>query len=134
MLISVVSNFGLFATFTLDSQFNEEIKIRGFEPMVYNQLSEGEKLRFDMAVMMAWREIAKLKSNMSCNLLIMDEVFDSSLDQDGVNAFSDLLRLMGDLNVFVITHTPEKLAENFRAFMRFERQDGFTVLANDSGF
>lgn len=125
---------GLFATFTLDSQFNEEIKIRGFEPMVYNQLSEGEKLRFDMAVMMAWREIAKLKSNMSCNLLIMDEVFDSSLDQDGVNAFSDLLRLMGDLNVFVITHTPEKLAENFRAFMRFERQDGFTVLANDSGF
>ena len=107
--------------------------MRGFEPMVYNQLSEGEKLRFDMAVMLAWRDIAKLKSNMSCNLLIMDEVFDSSLDQDGVNAFSDLLKLLGNLNVFVITHTPEKLAESFRSFMRFEREDGFTVLAKESG-
>jgi len=129
-----LQKLGLFATFSINNQFEEEIKMRGFEPMQYNQLSEGEKLRFDMAVMLAWRDMARLKSNMSCNLLIMDEVFDSSLDQEGVTAFADLLKLLGGLNVFVITHTPEKLADSFRSFIRFQRVEGFTTLAPVSGF
>nr|DAV79196.1 MAG TPA: STRUCTURAL MAINTENANCE OF CHROMOSOMES PROTEIN [Caudoviricetes sp.] len=129
-----LQKLGLFATFSINNQFEEEIKMRSFEPMQYNQLSEGEKLRFDMAVMLAWRDMARLKSNMSCNLLIMDEVFDSSLDQEGVTAFADLLKLLGGLNVFVITHTPEKLADSFRSFIRFQRVEGFTTLAPVSGF
>lgn len=126
---SNIKQLGLFATVKLDDQFSEEIKIRGFEAMTYNQLSEGEKLRLDMAIMMAWRDIAKLKSNMSCNLLIMDEIFDSSVDAEGTTAFTDLLKSVSNLNVFVITHTPEKLADSFRSFIKLEKTNGFTTLS-----
>lgn len=130
---SHMASLGLFAHFRIDDQFNEEIHMRGFEPMIYNQLSEGEKLRVDMAIMMAWRDISRVKSNMSCNLMILDEVWDSSLDNDGVEAFNDLLTQLGDLNVFVITHTPEKLADKFRAFITFDKEQGFTVMKSESG-
>ena len=129
-----IKKLGLFATVKLDDQFNEEIRIRGFEPMSYNQMSEGEKLRLDMAVMMAWRDVARLKSNMSCNLLIMDEIFDSSVDAEGTQAFADLLKSVSDLNVFVITHTPEKLADSFRSFIRLEKKDGFTTIAANGNY
>lgn len=124
-----IKQLGLFATVKLDDQFNEQIKIRGFEAMSYNQLSEGEKLRLDMAIMMAWRDIARLKSNMSCNLLIMDEIFDSSVDAEGTTAFADLLKSVSNLNVFVITHTPEKLADSFHSFILLEKVNGFTTLS-----
>lgn len=129
-----IKQLGLFATVKLDDQFNEEIKIRGFEAMSYNQLSEGEKLRLDMAIMMAWRDVAKLKSNMSCNLLIMDEIFDSSVDAEGTTAFADLLKSVSNLNVFVITHTPEKLADSFRSFIRLEKLNGFTTLSQSGNY
>lgn len=129
-----IKQLGLFATVKLDDQFNEEIKIRGFEAMSYNQLSEGEKLRLDMAIMMAWRDVAKLKSNMSCNLLIMDEIFDSSVDAEGTTAFADLLKSVSNLNVFVITHTPEKLADSFRSFIRLEKVNGFTTLSQSGTY
>lgn len=129
-----IKQLGLFATVKLDDQFNEEIKIRGFEAMSYNQLSEGEKLRLDMAIMMAWRDVAKLKSNMSCNLLIMDEIFDSSVDAEGTTAFADLLKSVSNLNVFVITHTPEKLADSFRSFIRLEKVNGFTTLSQSGNY
>lgn len=129
-----IKKLGLFATVKLDDQFNEEIRIRGFEPMSYNQMSEGEKLRLDMAVMMAWRDVARLKSNMSCNLLIMDEIFDSSVDAEGTQAFADLLKSVSDLNVFVITHTPEKLADSFRSFIRLGKKDGFTTIAANGNY
>ena len=125
---------GLFAHITIDDQFKEEIKMRGFESMSYNQLSEGEKLRLDMAIMMAWRDVAKFKANMSCNLLIMDEIFDSSVDSEGTAAFADLLKSVAGLNVFVITHTPEKLADSFRSFIRLEKKDGFTTMTNTGNY
>ena len=121
---------GIFANFALDEQFKETIQVRGFEPVVYHQMSEGEKLRFDMAVMMAWRDIARLKSNMSTNLLIMDEVFDASMDQVGVDAFVDMLNTFNDMNVFVITHTPEKIADTFKSFISFTKVNGFTVISS----
>ena len=129
-----IKQLGLFATVRLDDQFNEEIKIRGFEAMTYNQLSEGEKLRLDMAIMMAWRDVARLKSNMSSNLLIMDEIFDSSVDAEGTTAFADLLKTVSNLNVFVITHTPEKLADSFRSFIRLEKVNGFTTLSQSGNY
>lgn len=125
---SNIKQLGIFANFALDEQFKETIQVRGFEPVVYHQMSEGEKLRFDMAVMMAWRDIARLKSNMSTNLLIMDEVFDASMDQVGVDAFVDMLNTFNDMNVFVITHTPEKIADTFKSFISFTKVNGFTVI------
>ena len=119
---------GLFATIEIDECFDEKIKMRGFEEMAYNQLSEGEKLRLDMAVMLAWRDIARYKANCSTNLLIMDEIFDSSADAEGTAAFADLLRSIADLNVFVITHTPEKLSDSFTSSIQLTKQDGFTVI------
>ena len=83
-----------------------------------------------MAVMMAWRDIARLKSNMSTNLLIMDEVFDTSMDQAGVDAFVDMLNTFNDMNVFVITHTPEKIADTFKSFISFTKVNGFTVVSS----
>lgn len=127
---SNIKQLGIFASFSLDEQFKETIQVRGFEPMTYNQMSEGEKLRFDMAVMMAWRDIARLKSNMSTNLLIMDEVFDASMDQTGVDAFVDMLNAFNDMNVFVITHTPEKIADTFKSFISFTKVNGFTVMSS----
>lgn len=123
-----IKKLGLFATVKLDETFDEQIMMRGFDPMAYNQLSEGEKLRIDMAVMMAWRDVARYKSMMSCNLLVMDEIFDSSADQEGTAAFADMLKAMKGLNVFVITHTPEKLADSFTHTIRLEKTDGFTTL------
>lgn len=119
---------GLFATIEIDECFDEKIKMRGFEEMAYNQLSEGEKLRLDIAVMLAWRDIARYKANCSTNLLIMDEIFDSSADAEGTAAFADLLRSIADLNVFVITHTPEKLSDSFTSSIQLTKQDGFTVI------
>ena len=119
---------GLFASIEIDECFDEKIKMRGFEEMAYNQLSEGEKLRLDMAVMLAWRDIARYKANCSTNLLIMDEIFDSSADAEGTAAFADLLRSIAGLNVFVITHTPEKLSDSFTSSIQLTKQDGFTVI------
>lgn len=129
-----LKQLGLFANIVIDEQFKEEIRMRGFETMSYFQLSEGEKLRIDMAIMMSWRDVAKYKANMSCNLLIMDEIFDSSVDADGTAAFADLLKTVSNLNVFVITHTPEKLADSFKSFIRLEKKDGFTTLANQGNY
>lgn len=124
-----IKRLGLFASVKIDETFDEEIAMRGFDKMSYNQLSEGEKLRLNMAVMMAWRDVAKFKSDMNCNLLIMDEIFDSSVDAEGTQAFAELLKSVSDLNVFVITHTPEKLADSFRSCIRLEKKDGFTVIS-----
>lgn len=129
-----IKQLGLFATVKIDDTFDEKISMRGFDDMTYNQLSEGEKLRLNMAVMMAWRDVARYKSNMSSNLLIMDEIFDSSVDVEGTQAFAELLKAVSDLNVFVITHTPEKLSDTFRSLIRLEKVDGFTVISNNSNF
>lgn len=127
-----VKQLGLFATIKIDDTFDETIQMRGFDKMSYNQLSEGEKLRLNMAVMMAWRDVARYKSNMSCNLLIMDEIFDSSVDVEGTQAFTELLKSVSDLNVFVITHTPEKLTDSFRSQIKLQKVNGFTTLTQST--
>lgn len=123
-----MGKFGFFARFEIDEEFNERILHRGMNDMNYYNFSEGEKLRIDMAVMMAWREVARMKSNIQCNLFVLDEIHDGSMDNEGVAAFNELISMSKDLNVFVITHSPEKMAETFRSQLVFGRVDGFSKI------
>ena len=121
-----LNKMGFMVKFTLDEQFNEQILSRHRDKFSYNNFSEGQKLRIDLAILLTWREVAKLKNSLNTNLLIMDEVFDSSLDQEGVDAFMDILPSMGDSNIFVISHTPEKLYDKFRSHLAFKVIQGFS--------
>jgi len=122
-----LSSMNFFANFTLDEEFNETIKSRHRDTFSYMSFSEGEKLRIDLALILSWREIAKLKNSASCNLLILDEVFDSSLDAMGTD---DLMKLLDDLsintNVFVISHKSDQLADKFSNYLTFEKKNNFS--------
>lgn len=105
-----LEKMGIRVMFIFDEVLNETIYARHKDKFQYNSFSEGEKLRIDLAIMMAWRELAKVKNAKNANLIFMDEVFDSSMDQSGVDAFFDVLSELEDnTNVFIISHTPEKL-------------------------
>lgn len=123
-----LKNLGFFVKFTLDEDFNERILARGIDELSYYNFSEGEKLRIDLAILMTWREVAKMQNNMSTNLLIFDEIFDSSMDQAGVDSFVDLLGSIKNTNVFVISHTPDKLADKFRSNISFGKENGFSKM------
>lgn len=121
-----LSKFGFFINFELDNTFNETIKLNGIHQLEYFGFSEGEKLRIDMSILMAWREITQLYTNMSCNLLMFDEMADASLDYEGSNVLSSLLASLEGSNVFVITHTPEKLENIARSTIKFEKVNGYS--------
>ena len=123
-----LAKFGFFITFTLDSEFNEVIKYRGVDKFSYYNFSEGEKLRIDMAILFAWRQFCLLKSNLTCNLLFFDEMTDASLDYEGSQLLSQMLFELDDTNVFIITHTPEKLEGLARATLKLNKLNGYTVV------
>lgn len=123
-----LSQLGLFVRFSLDENFDETIQARGIDTLGYHNFSEGEKLRMDMALLLAWRDVARMQGNVSTNLLIFDEIFDSSLDSGGAEALADLLGETKDMNVFIITHTPEKIVDKVRSTIRIDRVDGFSKL------
>jgi len=122
-----LSSMNFFANFTLDEEFNETIKSRHRDTFSYMSFSEGEKLRIDLALILSWREIAKIKNSANCNLLILDEVFDSSLDSMGTD---DLMKLLEDLsintNIFVISHKSDQLADKFTNYLVFEKKNNFS--------
>ena len=122
-----LSSMNFFANFTLDEEFNETIKSRHRDTFSYMSFSEGEKLRIDLALILSWREIAKIKNSASCNLLILDEVFDSSLDSMGTE---DLMKLLEELsintNIFVISHKSDQLADKFSNYLFFEKKNNFS--------
>ncbi len=124
-----LSRFGFFANFELDSEFNEKILMRGFQEASYYDFSEGEKLRIDMAILLAWREITMLQNAMFCNVLFLDEMTDASLDDEGIAIFSNMLTCLKDNNVFVITHKPEKLDNIARSRIIIEKVDGYSRIA-----
>lgn len=126
-----LTQMGFFVKFHLDETFNETILSRYKDKFSYASFSEGEKLRIDLAILLTWREVAKLKNALNTNLLIMDEIFDSSLDQTGVDSFIELLPQMEDVNMFVISHTPNKLADKFRSTFRFEKHKNFSRLTGE---
>ena len=118
-----------YINFTLDEEFNEKIQTPVHEKFSYASFSEGEKMRIDLALLFTWREIARLKNSVVTNLLIMDEVFDSSLDGFGTDEFLKIVRfVIKDANVFIISHKNE-LFDKFNHCLEFQKVGGFSRLA-----
>jgi DNA repair exonuclease SbcCD ATPase subunit len=116
-----------FVNFTLDENFNESIKSRYRDSFTYDSFSEGEKFRIDIALLLTWREVAKMRNSVSTNLLILDEVFDSSLDGSGTEDFLKLLHgLNQDTSVWVISHKGDILLDKFTKVIRFEKHGNFS--------
>lgn len=115
--------------FELDEAFNETIKSRHRDEFTYASFSEGEKMRIDLAILFTWRQIAKMKNSVNTNLLILDEIFDSSLDVSGTDYFLQVMNTLGDkVNVFVISHKGDQLFDKFRSVIKFEKRNDFSVI------
>lgn len=118
-----------FVQFDLDETFKETIKSRYRDKFSYASFSEGEKQRIDLALVFTWRTIAKMKNSASTNLLLLDEVFDSSLDVNGTDYVMTLLNTIGeDTNVFVISHKGDQLFDKFRSQIKFEKRQNYSVM------
>lgn len=118
-----------FAQFNLDEEFNETIKSRNRDTFSYMSFSEGEKMRIDLSLLLAWREVARVKNSANCNLLILDEVFDSSLDAVGAEEFMKLLTgLDSKTNIFVISHRADSLVDKFSTVITLEKKKNFSKL------
>ena len=119
-----------YINFKLNEEFSETIESPIHENFSYSSFSEGEKMRIDLALLFTWREVARVKNSVNTNLLIMDEVFDSSLDGMGTDEFLKIIRyVIKDANVFVISHKPD-LQEKFENVIRFEKIKGFSQMAS----
>jgi DNA repair exonuclease SbcCD ATPase subunit len=119
-----------FVSFELDEAFNETIKSRHRDDFTYASFSEGEKQRIDLALLFTWRTIAKMKNSAATNLLLLDEVFDSSLDANATDYLMNVLNTLGeDTNVFVISHKGDQLFDKFRSVIRFEKVNNFSRIA-----
>jgi DNA repair exonuclease SbcCD ATPase subunit len=115
-----------YINFTLDEEFNETVQSPIHEDFSYASFSEGEKMRIDLALLFTWREVARFKNSVNTNLLIMDEVFDSSLDGFGTEEFLKIIRyVIRDANIFVISHKTG-LEDKFQSVIRFEKVKGFS--------
>ena len=116
--------------FELDEAFNESVKSRFRDDFTYASFSEGEKMRIDLAILFTWRQIAKMKNSVNTNLLLLDEIFDSSLDTAGTDYFLNLMNQFGDnTNIFVISHKGDQLFDKFRSVIKFEKRNDFSVIA-----
>ena len=119
-----------FVQFEMDETFKETIKSRFRDKFSYASFSEGEKQRIDLALVFTWRTIAKMKNSASTNILLLDEVFDSSLDNNGTEYVMQLLDTIGeDTNVFVISHKGDQLFDKFRSVIKFEKRQNYSVIA-----
>jgi DNA repair exonuclease SbcCD ATPase subunit len=116
--------------FELDEAFNESVKSRFRDDFTYASFSEGEKMRIDLAILFTWRQIAKMKNSVNTNLLLLDEIFDSSLDTAGTDYFLNLMNQFGDnTNIFVISHKGDQLFDKFRSVIKFEKRNDFSIIA-----
>ena len=115
--------------FELDESFNEKIKSRFRDEFTYASFSEGEKMRIDLAILFTWRQVAKMKNSVNTNLLLLDEIFDSSLDTAGTDYFLHLMNQFGDKsNIFVISHKGDQLFDKFRSVIKFEKRNDFSII------
>lgn len=118
-----------YINFELDESFTETIKSRGRDAFQYGSFSEGEKLRIDLALLFTWREVAKLKSSVATNLLILDEIFDSSLDSTGIEDFLGILNTLGnETNAFVISHKGDQILDKFGRVISVEKEKNFSSI------
>jgi DNA repair exonuclease SbcCD ATPase subunit len=119
-----------FVAFELNENFEETIKSRHRDDFSYESFSEGEKMRIDLALLFTWRAISKLRNSASTNLLIMDEVFDSSLDNNGTEEFLKIIStLTADTNLFIISHKGDQLFDKFHSLIKFEKHKNFSRIS-----
>jgi len=122
-----LGKLNLYVDFTIDEEFKETIKSRYRDAFSYSSFSEGEKQRIDLAILLTWREIAKMKNSLNCNLLIFDEILDSSLDSTGTESFLKLLNKMkSKCSIFIISHKADALTDKFDQQMQFEKKNNFS--------
>ena len=118
-----------FVNFTIDEEFKESIKSRHRDDFSYENFSEGEKKRIDLALLFTWRAVAKLKNSVNTNLLIFDEVFDGSLDINGTEEFMKLINMLNEnTNIFVITHKTDQMVDKFKHTIRFNKVKNFSQM------
>lgn len=128
-----LSAMDFFVKFELDESFNEKIKSRFRDEFTYASFSEGEKMRIDLAILFTWRQIAKMKNSVNTNLLILDEIFDSSLDVAGTDYFLSVMNQLGEnSNVFVISHKGDVMVDKFKNNIRFEKSNDFSIIHQNS--
>ena len=121
-----------YVSFDLNENFEETIKSRFRDEFTYSSFSEGEKMRIDLALLFTWRTIAKMKNSANTNLLILDEIFDSSLDGQGTDDFLKILHTVSDnTNVFVISHKTESLQDKFASTLQVEKKQNFSVISKE---
>jgi len=125
-----LQSMDFFISFHLDEEFNETVKSRFRDTFDYNSFSEGEKMRIDLALVFTWRAIAKMKNSTNTNLMILDEIFDSSLDGQGTDDFFKIIKRMTKENIFIISHKGDILFDKFTNIIKFEKEHNFTRLQN----
>jgi len=123
-----LQSMDFFISFHLDEEFNETVKSRFRDTFNYNNFSEGEKMRIDLALLFTWRQIAKMKNSVNTNLLVLDEIFDSSLDGQGTDDFFKIIKTMTKENIFIISHKGDILFDKFTEIVKFEKYKNFTRL------
>ena len=124
-----LASMDFFVSFNLDEKFEERIKSRHRDEFTYDSFSEGEKMRIDLALLFTWRTIAKMKNSVNTNLLVLDEVFDSSLDSNGTEEFLKILnKLTKKQNTFIISHKGDVLYDKFKEVIKFEKYKNFSRL------
>ena len=129
LINTYLSSMDFFVNFNIDENFNETIKSRFRDVFSYANFSEGEKMRIDLALLFTWRAIAKMKNSTNTNLLILDEIFDSSLDATGTDDFLKILNTFDKENVFIISHKQDMLIDKFRSVIKFEKVKNFSKVA-----
>jgi DNA repair exonuclease SbcCD ATPase subunit len=128
-----LASLEFFVQFELDEEFTETIKSRHRDIFSYASFSEGEKMRIDTALLFTWRAVAKLRNSTATNLLIMDEIFDSSLDNAGTDEFLKLISdLSGDSNIFVVSHKGDVLYDKFHSVIKFEKVKNFSKIVQET--
>jgi DNA repair exonuclease SbcCD ATPase subunit len=123
-----LQDMDFFVNFELDEEFNETIKSRFRDTFIYNSFSEGEKMRIDLALLFTWRTIAKMKNSTNTNLLILDEIFDSSLDGQGTDDFFKIVSKLKNENIFIISHKGDIMFDKFTNIVKYEKYKNFTRL------
>jgi len=129
LINAYLSQMDFYVSFNLDSSFNETILSRHRDDFKYPSFSEGEKMRIDLALLFTWRAIAKMKNSTNTNLLILDEIFDSSLDGAGTDDFLKILNTFTNQNVFIISHKQDILFDKFRSVIQFKKEKNFSRIA-----
>ena len=120
-----------YINFTLDEEFNEKIKSPIHDNFTYESFSEGEKMRINLAILFTWIEIARMKNSISTNLLILDEIFDSSLDFMGTDYFTRIIKyVIKNTNIFVISHKTDELIDKFDRVIKFDKVKGFSKMVD----